>query len=46
MVPVGGAILATLNGNDVLVENVSKLYPGTYSSLLLLLFTTPLYYSS
>jgi hypothetical protein len=28
MVPVGGAILATLNSNDALVDAVSKLYPG------------------
>jgi len=31
MVPVGGAILATLNGNNALVEAVSKLYPGRAS---------------
>ena len=29
MVPVGGAILATLSSNDALVDAVSKLYPGT-----------------
>ena len=28
MVPVGGAILATLNSSDALVDAVSKLYPG------------------
>ena len=28
MVPVGGAILATVNSNDSLVEAVSRIYPG------------------
>ena len=32
MVPVGGAILAALNGNNALVDSVSKLYPGIHAT--------------